>query len=189
MISKKDLLKEMNISYGQLYRWKREGLIPDEWFIKQSVASGQETYFKDELIIPRIKKILELKDKYQLEQLKDFFSPDMSVRTFSIRELLIIQELDPLVIREFLSVRETLSIVEVAMIYILSGHLDILDYKEYAKYDFSHLKNVDIIFYVIQCDKYYILIGDNNLVLDKKITIYSKTRVEDVAKLIAERLG
>ena len=60
MISKKDLLKEMNISYGQLYRWKREGLIPDEWFIKQSVSTGQETFFKRDLIIPRIKQILEL---------------------------------------------------------------------------------------------------------------------------------
>ena len=46
MISKKDLLKEMNISYGQLYRWKREGLIPDEWFNKQSVSTGQETFFE-----------------------------------------------------------------------------------------------------------------------------------------------
>ena len=55
MISKKDLLNEMKISYGQLYRWKREGLIPDEWFIKQSVSTGQETYFKRDLIIPRIK--------------------------------------------------------------------------------------------------------------------------------------
>ncbi len=63
MISKKDLLKEMNISYGQLYRWKREGLIPDDWFIKQSVATGQETFFKKELILPRIQSILELKDK------------------------------------------------------------------------------------------------------------------------------
>ena len=66
MISKKDLLKKMDISYGQLYRWKREGLIPDEWFIKQSVSTGQETYFKETLIIPRIEKILELKDLYQL---------------------------------------------------------------------------------------------------------------------------
>jgi hypothetical protein len=78
MISKKDLLKEKNISYGQLYRWKREGLIPDEWFIKQSVSTGQETYFKRDLIIPRINKILELKDSYQLEELKAFLNPDLT---------------------------------------------------------------------------------------------------------------
>ncbi|MCL2486473.1 MAG: YhbD family protein, partial [Oscillospiraceae bacterium] len=32
LISKKDLLEFTGISYGQLYRWKREGLIPEEWF-------------------------------------------------------------------------------------------------------------------------------------------------------------
>ena len=70
MISKKDLLKKMNISYGQLYRWKREELIPDHWFMKLSVSSGQETFFEEELIIPRISKILELKDKYSLEEFR-----------------------------------------------------------------------------------------------------------------------
>ena len=32
LISKKDLLQETGISYGQLYRWIRERLIPDAWF-------------------------------------------------------------------------------------------------------------------------------------------------------------
>ena len=41
LISKKDLLNETGISYGQLYRWKREGLIPEEWFIKQPSFTGQ----------------------------------------------------------------------------------------------------------------------------------------------------
>ena len=74
MISKKDLLKEMNISYGQLYRWKREELIPESWFIKLSVSSGQETYFEKKLIIPRIQKILALKDKYSLEELRNILN-------------------------------------------------------------------------------------------------------------------
>ena len=80
MISKKDLLKQMNISYGQLYRWKREGLIPDEWFNKQAVSTGQETYFKKDLIIPRIEKILELKDKYQLYELVKILEPRLDDR-------------------------------------------------------------------------------------------------------------
>ena len=50
LISKKDLLNEMSISYGQLYRWKRKKLIPEEWFIKKSVSKGKETFF------PRKKK-------------------------------------------------------------------------------------------------------------------------------------
>ena len=101
MISKKDLLKEMNISYGQLYRWKREGLIPDEWFNKQAVSTGQETFFKRNLIIPRIKKILELKDKYQLEELKEFFNPSIEGRKFSLREAIVIEEIDPFILKMY----------------------------------------------------------------------------------------
>ena len=33
LISKKELLELTGISYGQLYRWKRKNLIPEEWFI------------------------------------------------------------------------------------------------------------------------------------------------------------
>ena len=31
LISKKELLERYSISYGALYRWKRKGLIPEEW--------------------------------------------------------------------------------------------------------------------------------------------------------------
>jgi len=48
LISKKELLKQTGISYGQLYRWKREGLIPEEWFIKQPTFTGQETFFSQD---------------------------------------------------------------------------------------------------------------------------------------------
>ena len=48
LISKKELLEVTNISYGQLYRWKRKKLIPEEWFIKKSSFTGQETYFPKE---------------------------------------------------------------------------------------------------------------------------------------------
>ena len=61
-ISKKDLLKTTGISYGQLYRWKREGLIPEEWFVKRSSPTGQETYFPQETILKRIHAIQPLKD-------------------------------------------------------------------------------------------------------------------------------
>lgn len=44
LISKKDLLDETGISYGQLYRWKRKQLIPEEWFIRKSTFTGQETF-------------------------------------------------------------------------------------------------------------------------------------------------
>ena len=43
LISKKDLLQRYGISYGALYRWKRKGLIPEDWFIKTATETGQET--------------------------------------------------------------------------------------------------------------------------------------------------
>ena len=36
LISKKELLDRFGISYGALYRWKRKGLIPEDWFIKKA---------------------------------------------------------------------------------------------------------------------------------------------------------
>jgi len=68
-ISKKDLLAETGISYGQLYRWKREGLIPEEWFVKRSVFTGQETFFPKERILERVGIILEMKDGQSLEEI------------------------------------------------------------------------------------------------------------------------
>ena len=69
-ISKKDLLAETGISYGQLYRWKREGLIPEEWFVKRSAFTGQETYFPRERILERVGIILEMKDEQSLEEIR-----------------------------------------------------------------------------------------------------------------------
>ncbi len=63
LISKKDLLQATGISYGQLYRWKRKGLIPEEWFIRKSTFTGQETYFPRDQIVARIEKIKNLKDE------------------------------------------------------------------------------------------------------------------------------
>ena len=69
-ISKKELLEETGISYGQLYRWKREGLIPEEWFIKRSSYTGQETFFPKDRVLERIELILEKKDVLSLEEIR-----------------------------------------------------------------------------------------------------------------------
>ena len=87
MISKKDLLIQTNISYGQLYRWKREGLIPEEWFVKTSTQTGQETFFDEDLIIPRINKILDLKDEFSIDDIKNILNPKPSDIVFSIQKL------------------------------------------------------------------------------------------------------
>lgn len=69
LISKKDLLEEMGISYGQLYRWKRKRLIPEEWFIRKSTFTGQETFFPKGLIVGRIGHILSMKEDLSLDEL------------------------------------------------------------------------------------------------------------------------
>ncbi|RJX40091.1 DUF4004 family protein [Paenibacillus pinisoli] len=71
LISKKELLEMTGISYGQLYRWKRKQLIPEEWFIRKSAFTGQETFFPRELILARIDKIVNLKDDLSLDELAD----------------------------------------------------------------------------------------------------------------------
>ena len=66
LISKKELLALTGISYGQLYRWKRQGLIPEEWFIKRSAYTGQDTFFPREQILSRIRTIQDDKDRYSM---------------------------------------------------------------------------------------------------------------------------
>lgn len=75
LISKKDLLELTDISYGQLYRWKRKGLIPDDWFIKKSSYTGQETFFPKDKVLSRIQKIVSMKEDVSLDELADMFSP------------------------------------------------------------------------------------------------------------------
>lgn len=69
MISKKELLYKYGISYGALYRWKRMGLIPDEWFVKTASPTGQQTFFPRRLICERVEQILDMKDGASLSEL------------------------------------------------------------------------------------------------------------------------
>lgn len=90
LISKKELLKEKCISYGQLYRWKRKKLIPEEWFIKKSVSTGQETFFPKKKIIERIETILASKDDISLDELAYKFSKN--IKDISINKSYIIDK-------------------------------------------------------------------------------------------------
>jgi len=122
LISKKDLLAITGISYGQLYRWKRERLIPEEWFIKQSSYTGQETFFPREQVLSRINSILELKDSYSLEELAKLLSPETSVTQISINALRDITEINSELLKILPEVfkREQFEIFEVALIVGLS---------------------------------------------------------------------
>jgi len=88
LISKKDLLALTGISYGQLYRWKRERLIPEEWFIKQSAYTGQETFFPRQQILSRVQTILDAKDRYSLEELSRILNPETAPEGFCTVEML-----------------------------------------------------------------------------------------------------
>jgi DNA-binding transcriptional MerR regulator len=76
LISKKELLELTGLSYGQLYRWKRKNLIPEEWFIRKSTFTGQETFFPKSKILGRIEKIKNMKDELSLDELADLLSPN-----------------------------------------------------------------------------------------------------------------
>lgn len=74
LISKKELLERYGISYGALYRWKRKGLIPEDWFIKKATVTGQETFFPKALICERVELILGQKDELSLDELAGKFN-------------------------------------------------------------------------------------------------------------------
>lgn len=88
LISKKELLDMTGISYGQLYRWKRKQLIPEQWFIRKSAFTGQETFFPRELILSRIDKILNLKEDVTLDELAEKLSGQMDGLELAKREFI-----------------------------------------------------------------------------------------------------
>lgn len=96
LISKKELLEVTGISYGQLYRWKRKDLIPEDWFIRKSSYTGQETFFPRHKIISRVDKIINMKDDLSLDELADVFSPnagETSLRSIELMDRNIVSSL------------------------------------------------------------------------------------------------
>ena len=167
MISKKDLLKKMNISYGQLYRWKREELIPENWFMKLSVSSGQETFFEEDLIIPRITKILELKDKYSLEELKDILNGTSNLNLYKVGSLYNIDIFNKKILKDNLKDRkEDLNLNEVTFLYLLSFIKD--DLKGDINYSldtfpFELIKENNILTLIKNKNNYILVISKDNI--------------------------
>ena len=122
MLFRSDLLKTTGISYGQLYRWKREGLIPEEWFVKRSSPTGQETYFPQEKILKRIHAIQQLKDSYSLEELARILTPEVSNRLFCEEDLEHFDELDIDVAADFMDAmsKDSFVFLEVLVMIALS---------------------------------------------------------------------
>jgi len=95
-ISKKDILRETGISYGQFYRWKRMGLIPESWFRRRSTFTGQESFLPRRKVMERIQRIQELKERYPLEKLAELLSPDAAGRCYEPQELDAMSWVSPL---------------------------------------------------------------------------------------------
>jgi len=85
-ISKKDLLRETGISYGQFYRWKRMGLIPEAWFRRRSTFTGQESFLPRRQVLERIARIQELKDGLSLDEIGEMLSPNAVRRSCTVAE-------------------------------------------------------------------------------------------------------
>lgn len=84
LISKKELLDLTGISYGQLYRWKRKKLIPEDWFIRKSTFTGQETFFPKQSILARIHNIINMKDDLSLDELAGKLSDTTSFKSTAL---------------------------------------------------------------------------------------------------------
>jgi DNA-binding transcriptional MerR regulator len=80
LVSKKEVLELAGISYGQLYRWKRKGLIPEAWFIRRSTFTGQETFFPREKILERVARIKDMKDTHPLDDLADVITEQVNAK-------------------------------------------------------------------------------------------------------------
>lgn len=119
-ISKKELLKLTGISYGQLYRWKREGLIPEEWFMKQSSFTGQETFLPKDLVLERIRFILEKKDSCSLEEIRELLATTLDGKEITWERLLELEKVDSEV--ALLVKKEEYSYLEVGWILALSDY-------------------------------------------------------------------
>lgn len=190
MISKKELLQITKISYGQLYRWKREGLIPDEWFIKQSVASGQETYFYKEQIIPRIETILSLKDRYSHEEIKQFLKPEEKERKFTLAEAVLVKGIDPVILRIYAKDRNALSLFDLIIVYFFSENQSLLDISNYLSLNFPQIFSADQSFYIVKepWGKPYLIIACDNALIDPQLTLIKKSSFSDLSGMIAKEL-
>ncbi len=194
LITKKELLNETGISYGQLYRWKREGLIPEEWFIKQPSFTGQETIFPRNKILNRIRAIQELKDRYSLEELAKILSPEVAERYFTTEDLAIIEEIPDNLIPAFVQAfqKNSFSFIEVLIMIALSEfkeHSDIsrgqiMDVIEGLKNYLPKMKSTGYILLLFDRERdYYATIYEEQaqVYIDSRLSIVKEIHINDLS--------
>ncbi|WP_252230018.1 MULTISPECIES: DUF4004 family protein [unclassified Clostridium] len=199
LISKKELLEEMKISYGQLYRWKRKKLIPEEWFIKKSVSTGQETFFPRNKIINRINKILELKDEISLDDLANQFSYNVNnikiKRTYltknNIIPLNIIERFELIInVNEEIYEQSKLFTLFVFEELIKIGFLSIDEVNEITLSvlkNYKSLNTKDSILFIkrkLGVCFYYVLSNEPEILLDNSLIELTRIRMGDILEKI-----
>lgn len=165
LISKKELLEVMGISYGQLYRWKRKGLIPEEWFIKKSVSTGQETFFPKEKVLERIRIILELKSDASLDELAHRFSNNIKDIKIN-RDYIINSNIVP---EQIVKMFE--EIIEADTLYDESNLFALFIYQELLKIGLLNLEEVKNITLSTVRDYKKIQDKDYTLIIKRKLGI------------------
>lgn len=186
LITKKELLELTGISYGQLYRWKRKNLIPEEWFIKKSSYTGQETYFPREKILDRIDKIKNMKDDVSLDELAHVFSPELKDVFLKREELLdksIVSELTVKMYEEMYKTIDTFSFDKILYIYIVekflrSGEVSTEEGKNIYKVLEKHHKNFEGKY----CD--VVLIRKFGISVTFLLSVPNEIHLEDGSKLV-----
>lgn len=198
LISKKDLLELMDISYGQLYRWKRKNLIPEEWFIKKSVSTGQETFFPKEEVVNRIKDIVELKDDVSLDELAYKFSNNIQEVKVSKEYLIKNNIASQLLISTFeerIEVEKYYNEEKLFGLFIFKrlseeGMLNIEEMFEVVISSLKGYKSLDgkdayiFIKRKIGVFFYYLVLGQEELIEDEGARTISKIRISEVIKEI-----
>ncbi|ERJ12993.1 DUF4004 family protein [Haloplasma contractile] len=133
-ITKKELLQITGISYGQLYRWKRKGLIPEDWFIKKASFTGQETYFPKEQILNRIDQILELKDEKSLEEIAEIINNNEKHEEIEINQIrehdLFIHDI---LLNELITENNDLKFIDIVILKVIDNVYSIIDNEETVK--------------------------------------------------------
>ncbi len=193
LISKKELLQLTKISYGQLYRWKRENLIPESWFIKKSSYTGQETFFPKDKILNRVNEILKLKDQYSLEELANMISPGLTKSVFDGDALKNIKDFSPEIIEIFKNIyhKQYYLFFELLFIYVLSKYKrllteeDIIDAAKSVEKWAKALKDSSYRFIILikEPKKLFLLAGqDSKLLFDWNTREILAIDLEETAK-------
>lgn len=159
LISKKDLLELTGISYGQLYRWKRKLLIPEDWFIRKSTFTGQETFFPRDKIVSRIDKIKNMKEDVSLDEAANILSPNPADVKSDKEKLIkekIVSEVAMNIFVETFGEPGSFDFIKILLVYILdkmlrSGEISSDEGKNMLKTFDEHYpsfegKNCDLIF-------------------------------------------